>query len=209
MFNWRRLAAALCPLHALLFLCAAETPRDPTNEYVHAHVSTCSAVFGQLGIDFNQSLQTIIADLLEQPYHWFFEHPGVARSFDEQHDTFIATNSQYDLPHSAILHEMIGNAEATLQPLRYYRTHFRYIDRVALEELTHLAYINVAPANTSDFNNNNTFTFHPLTKWTQLQFVGVVPSPFYLVYLSMTCWVITVHAFLRLRFMSILTATSR
>nr|QJC19006.1 glycoprotein 2 [Wobbly possum disease virus] len=208
MLNWRRLAAALCSLHALMLICAAETPSDPTNKYVHAHVSNCSTIFQQLGIDFNQPLQTIIADLLEQPYHWFFQHPGVARSFDERQDTFIATNSQYDLPHSAILHEMIGNAEATLQPLRYYRTHFRYIDRVALEELTHLAHLHVM-ADTNHTLNHTDFTFHPLTKWTQLQFVGVVPSPFYLVYLSMTCWVITIHAFLRLRFMWILTATSR
>nr|QHN63853.1 glycoprotein 2 [Kappaarterivirus wobum] len=208
MFDKRRLTPTLCSFCTLVLLCASETASDPANQYVHAHVTNCSKIFQTLDIDFNETLPMIIADMIEQPWHWLYKHPGVVKSFDDTHPTFALSTSFYELPHSYILHEMIGNAEAVVEPLRYYRTHFRYIDRAALEALTHLAYLKVQ----QDTNNtlaNSTYTIHPSIQWTELKFVGLVPSPFYLIYLSMTCWVITIHAFLRLRFMWILSATSR
>ncbi|QHN63847.1 glycoprotein 2 [Kappaarterivirus wobum] len=207
MFHHVRLIAACSTFFAILLLCASETASDPANQYVHAHVTNCSKIFQTLDIDFNETLPMIIADLIEQPWHWLYKHPGVVKSFDDWHHTFALSTSFYDLPHSYILHEMIGNAEAVVEPLRYYRTHFRYIDRAAIEALAHLAYLKVR----EDTNNtlaNSTFTVHPSIQWKELQFVGLVPSPFYLVYLSMTCWLLTIHAFLRLRFMWILSATS-
>nr|QJC19019.1 glycoprotein 2 [Wobbly possum disease virus] len=205
MFNWRRFAPTLCALSALLRLCASEAASDPTNKYIHSHISNCSKIFPHLDVDFDQPLPVILADLIEHPYHWFQKHPGVLQSFDDLHGVTLSTNF-YDLPHSYVLHEMIGNAEAVLQPLRYYRTHFRAIDRIALEALAHSA-INLLPDNATLINS--TYTIHPSIQWSELQFVGIVPSPFYLVYLSMTCWLITIHAFLRLRFLWIRSATSR
>ncbi|AEU12348.1 glycoprotein 2 [Wobbly possum disease virus] len=207
MLNWRRFATALCTLYAFLLVrTAADTP-DPSYQYVHAHISSCAKIFQQLDIDFNQSLPVMLADLIEQPSHWLSTHPGVVRAFDEIHDTYTLATSYYELPHSYILHEMLGNAEAVLEPLRYYRTHFRYLDRMALESLAHLSYIKVQQDN--DTLANATFTIHPNIQWNELQFAGVVPSPFYMVYMSMACWLITIHAFLRLRFQWILCATSR
>nr|QJC19033.1 glycoprotein 2 [Wobbly possum disease virus] len=206
MLNWRRLAPTLCALYALLRLCTSEIASDPTNKYIHAHISNCSKIFPTLDVDFDRPLPVILADLVEHPYHWFQKHPGVLRSFDDLHATTVLSTNFYDLPHSYVLQEMIGNAEAVLQPLRYYRTHFRAIDRMALEELAHSAF---KPVGDNGTLVNSNFTFHPSITWTELQFVGIIPSPFYLVYLSMTCWLITIHAFLRIRFLWILYATSR